>query len=173
MVRRRVLGGGLVAVLVLFGVGWGAYAFVLGGGGSFADVAVERVVLNDDFSGEFEAGEGTRSCVGVGPPPDSVVVNVRATVDDGHDPYAASDRYELVVRIGGHAATRTVRVVDGTREEVRRAVTIEDDESVAPGEEATVAIELREGGTTVDSATRTVTVEGADSRCVDPGGQGG
>jgi len=159
---------GVTAVLFLATAG--IYAFVLGGSGGAAveDVTVD-VTLNDEISEGLIEG-GSRSCMGVGPPPDHFVVTVQATIyDEWSGRYVSQSSYEFVVQMNGKTRSRNITVIDSGTEEVNEFVTIEDDESISPGENATVKVSLEKGGDVIDSVRKTVTVKERNMTCADGG----
>ena len=159
---------GVTAVLFLATAG--IYVFVLGGSGGAAveDVTVD-VTLNDESLEEAIEGE-SRSCIGVGPLPGHFIVTVQATIyDEWSGRYVSQSSYEFVVQMNGETRSRNITVIDSGPEEVNEFVTIEDDGSISPGENATVKVSLQKGGNVIDSVEKTVTVKEQDMTCVDGG----
>jgi|GEM_PF-4697117 len=162
----RVVGGTVFLFLVVSAV----YAFVLGGGG-LTGATVENVSadvsLNDEISERAIEGN-SRSCISVGPPPDHFSVTVRGIVDDADSGrYVSSETYDVVTRIGEETAKRETEVIDGYTTQIRNMMIIPDDESVEPGEKATVTVSLEENGNVVDTVNKTVTVEEQNLRCAE------
>ena len=167
VVKRRyayIIGGSLALSALWFGVSF----FTLGAtGGSIQDVSLDAS-LNDEVSGSMIQGEGgafAGSCAG--PPPDHFVVDIEGTLNlntpEGR--YVDSTTYQLVVRVGENtSATEIEAVADGPKR-VRNMLMIRDDESVAPGENATVRVSLKHESETLDSVTREVTVKERNLRC--------
>lgn len=156
---------GSLALSVLW---FGASYFTIGQtGGSIQEVSLD-VALNDELSGSAVQGfgnSGVGSCVG--PPPDHFVVDIEGTVDlntpEGR--YVTSTTYVIETRIGENAETMNITAsADGERR-VENLLMIQDDESVAPGENTTVTVSLNQGGETLDSVTREVAVKERNMRC--------
>lgn len=170
-VRVGKLGiAGIVFVLVLAGVG--AMAFGVGPDGRIEDLSVQ-VALNDELNPQtIEGGEdGVVTCSSFGPPPDYLSVRLDGVIEDpsvGDDLDLKTEySYDLLVEVGNLSKSREVTVHEGGREPIAGAVVIEDDESLAPGDEVTVTVALRAGGRTLDSASRSTTVRNESQRCVD------
>lgn len=171
-VKRRyayIVAGSLALSALWFGVSY----FTLGAtGGSIQDVSLDAS-LNDEMSGSMIQGEGgafAGSCAG--PPPDHFVVDIEGTLDlntpEGR--YVDSTTYELVVGIGENTGKKEVNAVADGPKQVRDMLMIQDDESVAPGEQTTVTVSLKQDGERLDSVTREVTVEEQNMRCSATGG---
>lgn len=166
-VKRRyvyIVAGSLALGVLWFGVSY----FTLGAtGGSIQDVSLD-VSLNDEMSGSMIQGEGgafAGSCVG--PPPDHFVVDIEGTLglNTPEGRYVSSATYQLVVGIGENTSATEIEAVADGQKQVQDMLMIQDDESVAPGENATVTVSLKHDGETLDSVTREVTVKGQNMRC--------
>lgn len=153
--------------------GLGLLALGIGGGAASIEEASVRVTLNDELTGEgLDTGEdGVATCTTVGPPPDHLSVSLDGTIDSPTDAgYDATATYDLVVRLGNATDRRQVRVGEGASEHLTVPFLLEDDETVTPGDEATVTVSLVHDGRTVDAVERTATVRESNLECVDDGG---
>jgi len=162
-----IVAGSLALSVLWFGTSY----FTLGAtGGSIQDISLD-VSLNDEMSeSTFQGGSGVGTCVGS--PPDHFAVDIEGTVDlntpEGR--YVTSTTYAVEARIGENTETKNVTAsVDGERQ-VQDILMIEDDESVSPGERATVTVSLEHDAETLDSVTRNVTAKERNMRCSATGG---
>lgn len=157
---------GLFLVVTAFSVGT---LVVLGGvtddraDGEVTVESVDLAVRLNDETDLPETGEDTvQTCLGIGVPGDSVAVLGDVTVDVPADRDRAwADERRMVVVVGlDRLGETTTRVVDGTGR-LRTDVfwVLEDDETLAVGETATLRVRVRSAGSTLASANRTVTVE--------------
>ena len=118
------------------------------------------VRLNDELDIPSTNGS-VETCLASGTPGDSILVVGDLTVDapasgtGKHSP----DRPLAVVLGLAHTEQTTTEQVDGTGGTTDVHWVVEDDETLAIGDEATVQIRVRSGGTTVATATRAITVE--------------
>lgn len=166
-VKRRyayIAGGSLALAALWFGVSF----FVFGAtGGSFQEVSVDAS-LNDEMSERdlqgIQGGSGAGTFVG--PPPDHFVVDIEGTLNlntpEGR--YVDSATYQLMVQIGENTSAAEIEAVADGPMQVQKTFFIRDDESVAPGESATVTVSLKHEGETLDSVSREVVVKERNMR---------
>jgi len=159
--------GAVVAFLLVTAFSVGSIA-VFGGVVEDADtdeVTVEStelaLLLNDEFDPP-ETNGSVATCFASGTPGDTVSLTGSVTVD------APSDRrgpLEVVLSLpaADEPRTDTVEAGGGT---VDVFWLFEDDESLEPGDTATLEVSVRSGGETLVETTRSLTVE-ADSRNYD------
>jgi hypothetical protein len=154
-----IIGGSLALSALWFGVSF----FTIGAtGGTIQDVSVDAS-LNDEVSEEdlqgIQGGSGAGAFVG--PPPGQLVVDIEGTLNlntpEGR--YVDSATYELVVQIGENTSVTELEAVADGPKQIQKTFFIQDDESVAPGENATVTVSLKHEGETLDSVSREVFVK--------------
>jgi hypothetical protein len=142
------------------------------GGGAVAIEAVDLTVRLNDEGGLPDVGTGNgtvQTCLGAGTPGDTVSVlgDVTASVPAGLDPQSLSVLVELVPA----GETTTASVEDTGTVTASVFWLLEDDETLAVGEPARLAVEVRKDGERLAGTNRTVAVE-ADSRTYDCRGPG-
>lgn len=161
---------GFVALVVGAFVVGSAYFGSPGGVGAGSEIRNLTVEASTSDEVSVETGpDGARSCTTVGPPPGMMSVRIRALIDDRRSGrYESSTRYRVVAEIAKETTDKTVSVTDGFEEPVTH-VTLVPADGVEPDDRLTANVSLVSHGNTVDTATRTVTVDRQKFRCVEVG----
>lgn len=157
-------------VVTAFSVGTIALFGGVGDRSDPANVTVESVdvdvALNDEFSypdGADDADGSVQTCLASGTPGDSISVlgdvTVRVPAASDGDRWGDDERRLNVSVSLAHATESTTDSVEGPGTETSDVFWIlDDDESLAVGENATVQVRVLEDGARVANATRRVTV---------------
>ncbi len=131
------------------------------------ELSEASVHLNDEIEIP-DGGDGTvAGCRSSGTPGDHLLVRADVVVETPPD-WGGDAGYDVAVRLPDTAQTTTEPVDDTGRERVEVVWLAPDDETLSVGDTAELLVRLRESGTPVANATRTVTVEAA-SRSFDCG----
>jgi hypothetical protein len=112
--------------------------------------------------------DGAATCTAVGPPPGFVTVRGSFSLRTLPDQSDLDNDFTVVVGLESlpDSTRRTVEDYGVTGRRVEFLATLENEGAVAPGEEATVTVRLKDDGVTVARATETVTAE-SGSRTLD------
>jgi hypothetical protein len=159
------------AALVLVGVAVVAAVGPFGGtvldGAEMRNASVDVYVSGSPLESIETGPDGARSCTSVGPPPGTATVDAEAVVYDSQEGRGVSTkRYSLVLGVEGETTSRTVEVTEGFNETASLTGSVVAD-GLEPGDDVAVNVSIRNNGDTVDSVTRTVTVEEREFRCAD------
>jgi hypothetical protein len=130
------------------------------------NVTVESADLTVSLTDELRIPEtddsGVQTCLGSGTPGDSISVLGDVTVDiPAEFRQKATSDGELRVAVSlAHTTETTTQRLDGTGQRTTDVFwVLEDDETLAVGETATVEVRVHSGDKTVASTTRSATVE--------------
>lgn len=154
-----ISGGGVVVVLALI---W-ALAFFYFMGGPASNAEIEEASVNATINEVERNYDRFSECdTYTGPTHGGLEVNIHATVNDLQEPEGGSSSastYQLTVKVDDGRGSTSITVDEGGKEEFSSTVTFEDDESVEPGDKVMVNLLLSHEGHTLDSVSRTDTVE--------------
>lgn len=125
------------------------------------EISNASVHLNDEIEIPNEDGGGVMTCLASGTPGDHLTVRADIVVETPLEDDGKDREYELVVSIVDEATTTTESVRRTGRERVDVFWVVKDDETLSVGGTAELDVRLRESGSIVASATRTVTVDEA------------